>query len=508
MEALSGRWAGVAAAVLVSALHVALGANNLGLSLIAAAAEGCLLAAIASRGWAGVELRARAGWLAAFGLLLAGLIFTAALPLASNVGPRWLARLAASLPPIADRQAAFVEILKLLGLACLFTCGLLMGGSLRRYRVMATWLLILAGGLALYGLLANALWPDRAIGVQRITAHGRLTATFVSANTAATLFGCMAVLVCGFLARRGRSRRLLSRSILDRKPVAAALLVLFALSLVFTASRMGLAASCLALAAMFVLRGGPSLLGRIRPSVLLLGGLVLIAAGLLYGGSLARRLPELSTDLGYRLRLIQTHYAFFTERPWFGWGLGSFRSLNNQAINGENFSIFYDVGAAHNVYVQWLSQAGIVGAGLMWAIVLLAVVKIVLGAIRPGETGDHLAALAAVMLLFAIHGLSDYALEVPSMSALMSLLLGGGVGLASRKAPTPRERAGSAEGLKQELGAAQGAGADQELHFGDAVAVDIPIDGHEAVPSRRRTQLAGRAGEGGGADEAERLISS
>ncbi|WP_426032190.1 O-antigen ligase family protein [Caulobacter sp. DWP3-1-3b2] len=433
VQRVNGAWAAVAAALIVSALHFGMGANNLGLSLLAAALEAGFLAVLVWRDWAIAALRERAAIVICFTSLFGLLVVVAVVPLLVDSGPVWFRGLFPGAQASIDRQATFVEILKLLALGCLFVAGLAIGSSLRRCRIMLTWLIYLAAGLAIFGYAIAAVWPDRTLSLQGIANHGRFTATFVSANTAGTLFGCMAMLVGGFLLPRGA--RTSRRTLLDRRPVATAFLLLFILGLMTTASRMAVAVSFPVAAAVLLVRGKRlgGAAARLNPVVVGCGAMfALLTLLAVFGSGLIARLPDLANDLGYRLRLMQVHYAFFLERPWFGWGMGSFHTLNNRATGAADFKLLYDVGAAHNVYIQWLSQAGSLGAGLMAAIFLLALVLVARGAAKRGEAGNHLAAILAVGLFFALQGLSDYALEVPSMSAMLALLLGSGVGLATR----------------------------------------------------------------------------
>ncbi len=93
-----------------------------------------------------------------------------------------------------------------------------------------------------------------------------------------------------------------------------------------------------------------------------------------------------------------------------------------------------DLGAAHDVYIQWLLQAGVPGALAMFGavgLILLAIVKGV--ARREGQRWLGVACLGAAVV-FAVHGLVDFALDEPSLAAFFSAMLGLGYGLAERPA--------------------------------------------------------------------------
>jgi hypothetical protein len=71
----------------------------------------------------------------------------------------------------------------------------------------------------------------------------------------------------------------------------------------------------------------------------------------------------------------------------------------------------------------------------------MVVLELAIGVVRRRRMRGWLIAIAGVLLLFLLHGASDYALEVPSMALFLSLLLGVGVGCAAQGAtlapPTP-----------------------------------------------------------------------
>jgi O-antigen ligase len=136
------------------------------------------------------------------------------------------------------------------------------------------------------------------------------------------------------------------------------------------------------------------------------------------------RVDELDSDATIRGLIFSTHWNAFLASPMFGHGLGSFNDINGQALTTENYSALWSIRATHNVYIQWLEEAGVAGAlpmfALVAAITLLSALHV--SKMRSGKTlARGLVASSAVVLL---HGTTDYALQVPSIAAFWAFLLG------------------------------------------------------------------------------------
>jgi O-antigen ligase len=191
-------------------------------------------------------------------------------------------------------------------------------------------------------------------------------------------------------------------------------------------------------------------LSRSRPTAISLPAIatVLVIGGLLFGSlalnaaALQQRFLFFSADTLTRTQIFAAHWAAFQAAPWSGYGLGAFGHVNTMIMNDANLSALDAIGAAHDVYIQWLEEAGVLGAAPMLALMAIIGVQLVVGVIRRRRMRSWLLAIAAVAMLFALHGASDYALQTPSMALFFSLLLGAGIGIASRRraarAPEPK----------------------------------------------------------------------
>jgi O-antigen ligase len=122
--------------------------------------------------------------------------------------------------------------------------------------------------------------------------------------------------------------------------------------------------------------------------------------------------------------IFSVHWNAFLQSPLFGHGLGSFSAINAQQMTPENFGALRTIGATHNVYIQWLEEAGVLGALPMFALIAL----IIATATRRSSLQDTGATLQrgliAANLVLLIHGTTDYAIQVPSIAAFWAYLLG------------------------------------------------------------------------------------
>lgn len=317
-----------------------------------------------------------------------------------------------------DKSQTLLEFTKLLGLAAVFGLGLALGGSDGRARAGANMVVALGAALAAWSFLEWAGGDlDRGIGRQR------LEGPFEAANTAATLFGVLLVLTLGLAASAVRGAPPGRRLTAMAPFLAAALLFLF--SLIATASRAGLASTAAGLA-VFV---GLQLFGRRqawpRAALLALAGLALLAGAIFVGGDvLVDRFLEDDLAEDGRAMLFQAHWDAFKAAPWLGYGLGSFDLVNRLILNAGNIEDIWATRAAHNVYVTWLEQAGVLGAAPMFACVGAIMWASLRGTLRRNRLTSPLYGLLAANVVFLVHGAFDFALETYSMAALWSLLLG------------------------------------------------------------------------------------
>jgi len=317
-----------------------------------------------------------------------------------------------------DRGATLIEIVKLLGLAVVFVIGALQG--VRRDQAQATVEAIIWVG----GVYAAVSLLTFLAGVQ-VAGGGRLSGGFLSSNSGATVFGMLVVLGLAVFLRAWR--RTIGQGVSRRLTAAAAPLAclsLFAVCLLLTASRMGLVATAFAVAVLLVPEMASSGKGRVP---VLVGGALLVGLGtvLAFGGNdlLWIRIGGIDSDVDVRAGIFGAHWSAFIDSPLFGYGLGSFDAVNSQIMTGETFRNLWSIRATHNVYLQWLEEAGLVGAVPMFALVALILIVSTLRVTGGRGRTPHWG-LVCASLVVLVHGLTDFALQVPSIAAFWAFLLG------------------------------------------------------------------------------------
>jgi O-antigen ligase len=316
-----------------------------------------------------------------------------------------------------DRSTTLVEIVKLLGLSCMFLAGAAAGGSDGRAR---TALNLVAGFGALFGL-----WFFFAFVTGSIyqTQPRRLEAAFLNPNTAGTVFGVLLVLSAGMLARRIRAVAPDAR-LWACLPLACAVLV-FLGCLIATASRAAFVATLVALLFLAVSqvasgRWNARSAAMAAFAALGVGGVALALAG----GVLMTRILGTGDDVAGRTFVWKTHWEAFLAAPLSGYGAGVFETVNKTLITAANFPELWNSRAAMNVYLQWLEQTGLIGALPMFVCIGLILASAFRGALRRSRMTGPLFALLAADLLVLVHGATDFALETPSVSMFWAFLLG------------------------------------------------------------------------------------
>lgn len=418
----------VALPALVFACHMSFGAARIAVSLIYVAVFAALLIAILATSWARKDLRLAPLALPAalFSAVIAAALWALTPLTPEGPNPLW-AYAPRAFGSVVDVSNLTIELIKLGGLACVFVAAYLIGADSQRARLAFQALVVLSILYGLWAALAHIVEPRYVLGVGKRYAANRLTGSFLSPNTAATLLGASLVLVLAQLLARWRAAgRAPAEILLRRIGFLGAGTVAIVTALLLTQSRAGIAATVVGLAVALALHAFQG-----RWSWRWGGGLLLLAVVIGLGPLVVRagqgayaRLENLSQDAAGRQAIFAAHWDAYQTAPWFGYGLGSFDRINQMIMTPSNYGLLFDVHALHNVYIQWLEEAGAVGAGSMFLTIAAILVLIGRGAVaREDQSVIARGALAASVVIL-VHGLSDFALQVPSMPIYWACLLG------------------------------------------------------------------------------------
>lgn len=145
---------------------------------------------------------------------------------------------------------------------------------------------------------------------------------------------------------------------------------------------------------------------------------------------------------GTRWEMTTTTFALGFENLPFGSGFGSYVRMFEQATQGALMHHGY-INNAHNDYVQWWFEGGLLAVA-----VLLAALLVWLATIRrlwrlPGSSRLRASGMAAWTgtLLLLLHSTVDYPLRTPALMTVFGLLAGIAVAASARESSCDRERA-------------------------------------------------------------------
>lgn len=269
--------------------------------------------------------------------------------------------------------------------------------------------------------------------------QNRLEARFGSANSAATTFGILAIMLAARvmrIAQRPNPKamaaappRLRWAWVVFVAPATLSVLALTLTCLLLTGSRAGIVATLGAFVLLALLMWtarrhrseGASFGAHVLIGVVALG-LLLFAFG---GQMVLGRLLHISEDAGIRQTLVEMHWRIFLERPWLGHGLHTFHELNAHYMTPETWRDASYVGAAHNIFVQALEEVGIIGFALLALMIGPPLLRCGWSAANNRSGAEWSAAAFAATMLALAHGVVDFGIQTPAIAALLMFLLGG-----------------------------------------------------------------------------------
>jgi O-antigen ligase len=122
--------------------------------------------------------------------------------------------------------------------------------------------------------------------------------------------------------------------------------------------------------------------------------------------------------------MFAMHWRAFLAAPIGGYGLGTFDTIHRILMDTSNFSSMWTVRATHNVVIQWLEEAGLMGALPMFGTIAAIMIITLWRGLRRTRMTFVLFALVAANLAVLVHGMTDFALQTPSFALMWSYLLG------------------------------------------------------------------------------------
>ncbi len=334
-----------------------------------------------------------------------------------------------------DRWASHSFLLKSWAYFLLFCLMLLLVRTTPRIKILVFALVLSGVFQALFGSFMVLSGVERLLFDGKEGFIGNATGTFVNRNHLAGYLNMCLAMGIGWLVAGGRENKITHWKqrirnwlsfLLSGKMRLRIFLVFMAIALVMTHSRMGNTAffSSLLIAAvvwLFMRRQRPK-----RSALLVLLSILLLDIFILghwFGlDKVMDRLQNTSVQIETRDDVVKESMAYAKAYWATGSGAGSFYSTY-PGFMGEGSKLSYRY--AHNDYLQFILEVGVVGILLVSLLVLSAVYC----ALRAMATRNHpyLRSLGfgsfMGMLAILIHSSVDFNLQIPSNAALFVILL-------------------------------------------------------------------------------------
>jgi O-antigen ligase len=334
-----------------------------------------------------------------------------------------------------DPHLTAMALLKSISYVLLFILILLLITQRRRLQWIAYALVFSGLFQAAYGSLMTLSGLEYGFFHKKFTYLGFTTGTFINRNhLAGYLEMCLSIGIGLLIAQlsddyQATSWRQRLRSILgwllSEKMRLRLYLGVMVIALVLTRSRMGNVAFFTSLLIAGVLG---LILSRhaTRTTVILLVSLIIIdifIVGTWFGlDKVAQRLEQTRLVTESRDEVSRYALTYWQDYFWTGSGLGSFYAVFPH-YRGMNLSGFYD--HAHNDYLEFASETGLVGLILLGSIVLSSLGIALVAQYRRHNPLCRGMAFSVVMTIIAIliHSSVDFNLQIPANVATFVIIL-------------------------------------------------------------------------------------
>lgn len=345
-----------------------------------------------------------------------------------------------SIDPGMSRTA----VLRLLTYAGVFWLAVQLGRDRSRARETLVLLALGNAAYAAYGLSVHFSGQERILWLEKWAYPGDLTSTFVNRNAYGAYAG-LGVLCCLALflhamrpARPGTTRRIYDFTetvLLRAMPFLVGALVI-GTALLLSHSRGAFLSTGVGILVLIV----AFVAGRMAtPRMALVLALVIGAAGLgvlsLSGGGTVERLvaTDAASNDHDRAQLYRLAVDAIGDAPWTGHGLGAFLPAFRVYRDAELWvPMVWDF--AHNVHLETAMDLGLPAAGALYLSLAVVLAICLRGLVSRRRDQTYPAMAIASTVLFAVHGVVDFSIQMPAIAITWALLLGVGVAQSWRTA--------------------------------------------------------------------------
>lgn len=359
----------------------------------------------------------------------------------------------------ADTEATIVPVLLPFAF---FLTGILIFPEDKSATRLLRFLGVMGGVIAVYGLIQYEFFPDYLLFRKKEFYLQDLTSVLVNRNSIATYLGAALLLNAGILydtmlpsaQKSGLGERTLYRHGHVRVTAHSVLHGLLAFAcltaLLLTRSRAGAAATFVALfalSAFFVLDGyrrterksrykAPASRPTTRIAAALgMSTLVFFIFGIL-GGRVVMRADLQGLEDG-RFCAYPSMLELLKDNWAFGTGLGSFGEAYRRYQNPLCGDVFWD--RAHSFYLEGWIDLGVIFIPLL-AISLSGLTLIFLTGVRRRKAMRWAPATGwAVLLLFVLHSIVDFSIQIPGVAVSFAAIMSGAVVLSLNRNKSARK---------------------------------------------------------------------
>lgn len=333
-----------------------------------------------------------------------------------------------------EPYATSISLLKSVCYVLLFALTLLLVNRRKRLRWLAYTLVLSGLFQAIYGSAMTLSNLEYGFFHQKIYYLGVATGTFINRNhLAGYLEMCLAVGIGLLISQLGhfshttwrqRIRSLLAW-LMSNKMQLRLCLVIMVIALVLTHSRMGNTAFFVSLMISGIIG---LILSRHAPRATIILFISIIVIDVLIVGTwfgvkkVVQRLEDTHFVTETRDDVNTYNFIYFSDYFWTGSGLGSFSSTFPR-YQGFEIKGFYN--HAHNDYLEFAVETGIIGLLLMASTIMLSLGTALMALYRRREPLCRGMAFSAMMSIIAIliHSSVDFNLQIPANTATFMLIL-------------------------------------------------------------------------------------
>ena len=338
------------------------------------------------------------------------------------------------IPLSLSRYTTYAEFLETLSYFLIFCLMLLLINTTRRLRLFAGVIIICGVFQAVYGSLMTLSGLEYSFFFEKEFFRGMATGTYISRNHFSgylemSLSIGIGLLIAELYTTRSASwreffHRIIS-SILGNKIRLRITLALMVIALVMSHSRMGNTAfftslSVMGIVYLLIVKKPP------RSIIFLFVSLIVIdvfIVGAWFGiDKVVQRLEKTSASSESRDEVVRDTLSMIRDYPLVGTGGGTYE-ISFLRYKGRDIRIYYH--HAHNDYLEFLAEYGVVGMSFLVLLVTSCLVSALYALRKRNHTLLKGMAFASSMGIIAIliHSTVDFNLQIPANAALFVALL-------------------------------------------------------------------------------------